>query len=119
MNASPGSSVSKSDIEEAVKSALDSLDFSLDVSDAVKTTLDGFDFAAAAGSSSGATKSDLSKADAVDAVKEGIRALDLSTEIAADVIDIVKRSLSKEIQPRAKTPRLWSRLLSVAFKRLI
>ncbi|KAK4670852.1 hypothetical protein QC764_604260 [Podospora pseudoanserina] len=104
MNASPGSSVSKSDIEEAVKSALDSLDFSLDVSDAVKTTLDGFDFAAAAGSSSGATKSDLSKADVVDAVKEGIRALDLSTEIAADVIDIVKKELEQGDSAKSQDP---------------
>ncbi|KAK0732708.1 hypothetical protein B0T21DRAFT_444003 [Apiosordaria backusii] len=98
-----GPSVSKSDIQEAVKNALGSLDFSLDVADAVKATLDGFDFAAAAGSNSAVAKSDLSKDDVVDAVKEGIQAVDLSTEIAADVIDLVKKELdsTKSQDPEA------------------
>ncbi|KAK4205792.1 putative ATPase [Triangularia verruculosa] len=98
-----GPSASKADIQEAVKNALDSLDFSLEIADAVKTTLESFDFAAAAGSNS-AAKSDLSKGDVVDAVKEGIQALDLSTEIAADVIDLVKKELEQTDSPKSQDP---------------
>ncbi|KAK4173589.1 putative ATPase, partial [Triangularia setosa] len=103
-NSAAGPSVSKSEIQEAVKDALDSLDFSLDVADAVKATLDGFDFAAAAGSNSAAAKSDLTKGDVVDAVKEGIQALDLSTEIAADVIDIVKKEIEQTDSIKSQDP---------------
>ncbi|KAK4167313.1 putative ATPase [Cladorrhinum sp. PSN259] len=81
--ASSGSaSLSRQDIIEAVKDGLDNLDVSRDVEEAVKKAL------ATVAPAVGLTKSDV-----IDAVKEGIPVTDLSTEIAADLIDAVKKEL--------------------------
>ncbi|KAK4224941.1 putative ATPase [Podospora fimiseda] len=79
---SGSSSVSREYIIEAVKDGLNNLNVTQDVEEAVKKAL-----------TAAASPASLSKSDVVDAVKEGIPVTDLSTEIAADLIDAVKKEL--------------------------
>jgi DNA repair exonuclease SbcCD ATPase subunit len=83
----PPADVPRTDIADAVKEGLESVDLSKDVTDAVKQALEAFDFSGF--SSALVARPDLSRVDVVDAVKEGINTIDLSKDVA----DAVKRVL--------------------------
>ncbi|KAK4122541.1 hypothetical protein N657DRAFT_691058 [Parathielavia appendiculata] len=83
----PQPDLSRVDIANAVKEGLASVDLSKDVTDAVKRALEALDFSGF--SSALVARPDLSRLDVVDAVKEGLDTADLSRDVA----DAVKRVL--------------------------
>ncbi|KAL2265146.1 hypothetical protein VTJ83DRAFT_6246 [Remersonia thermophila] len=86
--------LSRVEVADAVKEALEALDLSQEVADAVKRSLESFDPASL--SRSGA---DLSRGDVVDAVKEGLGSLDLSE---AKLAEVVKKELQAFDFPAAR-----------------
>lgn len=84
-------SISKGDVEDAVRNGLESMDLTADVTDAVRKALEGFDFSAFSSAALVARSGpDLSKGDVVDAVREGMEKGGICEEVVEGVRGVLQ-----------------------------
>jgi len=104
----PPPEVSRADVADAVKEGLASANITKDVTDAVKKALEGIDFSNF--SSALVAQPDLSRGDVVDAVKEGLDTARISRDVA-DAVKLVLEafdfpSSTAEVVPRSDLSRV-------------